>query len=77
VRLRGYGNPDLASGLLRQPYLSGITDQATLAQRARTFNDRFMTQLSQPDYYRDVALGWVPTRPVFSEPAEAPVLPAT
>jgi uncharacterized lipoprotein YddW (UPF0748 family) len=72
-----YGNADLASGLPRQPYFGGITDQATLAQRARTFNDWFMTELSQPDYYRDVQLGWVSTRPVFTMPAETPAVPAS
>ena len=72
-----YGNADLASGLPRQPYFGGITDPATLAQRARTFNDWFMTELSQPDFYRDVQLGWVATRPVFTAPAEVPALPAT
>jgi hypothetical protein len=33
-----------------------------------------MTQLSQPDYYRDVKYGWVPTQPVFIQPAEVPPL---
>ncbi len=69
-----YGYPDLAAGLPRQPYSGGIKNQAALAQRARTFNDWFMTQLSQPDYYRDVKLGWVPTQPVFTLPAQVPPL---
>jgi hypothetical protein len=69
-----YGYPDLAAGLPRQPYSGGIKDQATLALRARTFNDWFMTQLAQPDYYRDVQRGWVPTAPVFSQPALVPIL---
>ncbi len=72
-----YGNADLAAGLPRQPYYGGISDQATLAQRARTFNDWFMTELSQPDYYRDVQLGWVATHPVFTQPAEVPPVPAS
>ncbi len=33
-----------------------------------------MTQLSQPDFYRDVQLGWVATQPVFVQPAPVPVL---
>ncbi|OLC25220.1 MAG: hypothetical protein AUG06_06645 [Actinobacteria bacterium 13_1_20CM_2_65_11] len=71
-----YGSPDLASGLPRQPYSGGIKDQAALAQRAHTFNDWFITQLSQPDYYRDVKYGWIPTQPVFTLPAQVPELPA-
>ena len=69
-----YGSPDLASGLPRQPYSGGITSDVGLAGRARTFNEWFMTQLSQPDYYRDVQLGWVATQPVFVRPAPVPVL---
>jgi len=69
-----YGSPDLASGLPRQPYSGGITSDVGLAGRARTFNEWFMTQLSQPDYYRDVQLGWVATQPVFVQPAPVPVL---
>ena len=72
-----YGYPDLAAGLPRQPYAGGITSQAGLAQRARTFNDWFMTQLSQPDYYRDVALGWIATQPVFTLQAMVPALPTS
>jgi len=45
--------------------------------RARTFNDWFMTQLAQPDYYRDVQLGWVSTAPVFTLPAPVPTLSAS
>lgn len=72
-----YTSPDLASGLPRQPYSGGLKNQAALAQRARTFNDWFITQLSQPDYYRDVELGWVATTPVFTQPALVPTLPAS
>jgi uncharacterized lipoprotein YddW (UPF0748 family) len=72
-----YGSPDLAAGLPRQPYNGGLKDQAALAQRARTFNDWFITQLSQPDYYRDVELGWVRTTPVFTQPALVPSLPGS
>src|SRR5712692_384229 len=72
-----YGNADYASALPRQPYYDGITDQPALAQRARTFNDWFMTQLSSPDYYRDVQFGWVATQPVFTQPAEVPALPTS
>ena len=72
-----YGSPDLASGLPRQPYSDGIKDRASLAGRARTFNDWFMTQLSQPDYYHDVEYGWVATVPVFTQPALVPVLPSS
>jgi len=69
-----YGSSDLASGLPRQPYAGGITTDAGLAARARTFNEWFMTQLAQPDYYRDVQYGWVATQPVFTQAAPAPVL---
>ncbi len=72
-----YGYPDLAAGLPRQPYGGGIKDQATLAMRARTFNDWFMTQLARPDYYRDVQRGWVATAPVFTQPALVPILSAS
>jgi uncharacterized lipoprotein YddW (UPF0748 family) len=70
-----YADPNLAAGLPRQPYFDGIQSGRALAQRARTFNDWFMTQLSQPDYYRDVQLGWVRTTPVFVQPAPVPILP--
>ena len=70
-----YLNPDLAGSLPRQPYYDGTQDPAALRARARTFNDWFWTQLSQPDYYRDPARGWVPTQPVFPEPAATPTLP--
>jgi uncharacterized lipoprotein YddW (UPF0748 family) len=69
-----FTSPDLASGLPRQPYAGGIATDAGLAQRARTFNEWFMTQLAQPDYYRDVQLGWIATQPVFTQAAPAPVL---
>ena len=70
-----YTAPDLASGLPRQPYSDGIATQAGLQQRARAFNSWFITQLTQPDYYRDVQLGWVATQPVFTLPAAVPELP--
>ena len=72
-----YGSPDLAAGLPRQPYFDGITDQAALAARARVYNNVFMIGLSQPDYYRDVRLGWVATAPVFTQPAMVPSLPSS
>ncbi|TMD91809.1 MAG: hypothetical protein E6I73_03200 [Chloroflexi bacterium] len=71
-----YRSPDLASGLPRQPYSGGLKNDAALAQRARTFNDWFITELSQPDYYRDVQLGWVATVPVFTQPALVPSIPS-
>ncbi len=67
-----YRSPDLAAGLPRQPYSGGLKNEAALAQRARTFNEWFITQLAQPDYYRDVQLGWVATAPVFTQPALVP-----
>ncbi len=70
-----YTSPDLAGGLPRQPYADGIATPAGLEQRARAFNSWFITQLSQPDYYRDVQLGWVATQPVFTLPAMVPALP--
>ena len=69
-----YGNPDYANALPRQPYFNGITDQNLLAQRADMLNDWFMTELALPDRYRDVALGWVDTKPVFPQPAATPTL---
>jgi hypothetical protein len=69
-----YGSTDLAAGLPRQPYSGGIKDQAGLVERARTFNSSFITQLSQPDFYFDVQLGRVATAPVFTQPAQIPVL---
>jgi uncharacterized lipoprotein YddW (UPF0748 family) len=69
-----YGSPDLAGGLPRQPYAGGITTDAGLQARAKAFNDRFMTQLVQPDSYRDVQLGMVATQPVFTQPAATPTL---
>ena len=72
-----YGSPDLAAGLPRQPYFEGITDQAALAARARVYNNVFVIELSEPDYYRDVQLGWVATTPVFTLPALVPSLPAS
>jgi uncharacterized lipoprotein YddW (UPF0748 family) len=69
-----YGSPDLASGLPRQPYAGGITSDAGLQDRARTFNDLFMSQLAMPESYRDVQLGSVATQPVFTQPAPVPNL---
>lgn len=69
-----YSSTDLSQYLPRQPYDGGIKTQAGLAQRARTFNEWFITQLSQPDYYRDVQAGWVQTQPVFTQPAPTPSL---
>jgi uncharacterized lipoprotein YddW (UPF0748 family) len=69
-----YTSPDLAGGLPRQPYAGGITTDAGLAARAKQFNEWFITQLAQPDYYRDVQLGWIATQPVFTQPAPAPVV---
>jgi uncharacterized lipoprotein YddW (UPF0748 family) len=71
-----YGNASLAAGLPRQPYFDGVTHRDTAASRARTFNNSFMTQLSRPDLYWDVALGWISTKPVFTRPAALPALPA-
>ena len=71
-----YNAPDLYSGLPRQPYAGGITTAGGLAQRAHTFNDSFMSQLSQPADYHDVQLGLVHTQPIFTLPAEVPALPA-
>ena len=67
-----YDDKDLAGGLPRQPYAGGITDQAGLAARARSFNDQFMNQLSRAGSYRDVQVGMVSMQPVFSEPAPVP-----
>src|SRR5207248_1024436 len=36
-----YTAPDLAAGLPRQPYAGGLTTEADLASRARTFNESF------------------------------------
>lgn len=65
---------DLAGGLPRQPYSDGISTPAGLEQRAHAFNSWFITQLTQPDHYRDVQLGWVATQPVFTMPALVPAL---
>ncbi|MEO8744190.1 MAG: family 10 glycosylhydrolase [Candidatus Dormibacter sp.] len=70
-----YDSPDLASGLPRQPYADGITTEAGFEQRAETLNDWFMSQLAVPAYYHDVALGRVHTEPVFTVPAQVPVVP--
>jgi uncharacterized lipoprotein YddW (UPF0748 family) len=67
-----YANKDLAGGLPRQPYAGGISDQAGLVSRARSFNNQFMNQLSRADSYRDVQLGLVATQPVFTQPASVP-----
>lgn len=70
-----YTSTDLSSGLPRQPYAGGITTAEGLEQRARAFNNAFMTQLSQPADYRDVQLGVLHTYPVFTQPAQVPPLP--
>jgi uncharacterized lipoprotein YddW (UPF0748 family) len=73
-----YGNADFyndrsqAAYLPRQPYYGNVTRREPVATRGRAFNDSFMTQLSQPDIYWDVALGWVATKPVFTRPAQVP-----
>ncbi len=69
-----YTSPDLAGGLPRQPYSDGISTPAGLEQRAHAFNSWFITQLTQPDHYPDVQLGWVATQPVFTLPALVPAL---
>jgi hypothetical protein len=71
-----YNSPDLYSGLPRQPYAGGITTPAGLEARGQTFNDQFMTQLSQPSEYRDVQLGVLRLSPVFMLPAQVPPLPS-
>jgi uncharacterized lipoprotein YddW (UPF0748 family) len=70
-----YDNRNLAAGLPRQPYYSGIFHRESAATRGRAFNDLFMTQLARPDLYWDVERGWVATRPLFTLPAEVPALP--
>jgi len=70
-----YTAPDLAAGLPRQPYAGGLTTEADLASRARTFNESFITELSQPDHYEDVQMGSVATQPVFLQPAPVPYVP--
>jgi hypothetical protein len=72
-----YGSASLASDLPRQPYYKGVNRRYTAAARGRTFNNSFMTQLERPDLYWDVELGWVATKPVFTQPAEVPPLPAS
>jgi hypothetical protein len=71
-----YHSTDLSPGLPRQPYAGGITTPEGMEQRAQTFNDSFITQLSQPSEYRDVQLGAVHTQPVFTQPAPLPPLPS-
>ena len=71
-----YNSTDLSSGLPRQPYAGGITTPQGLEQRGQTFNDSFITQLSQPSDYRDVQVGVVHTQPVFTQPAQLPPLPS-
>jgi uncharacterized lipoprotein YddW (UPF0748 family) len=71
-----YGSAAVAADLPRQPYYMGVTKREPAATRGRAFNNSFMTQLSRPDLYWDVELGWVATQPVFTRPAEVPSLPA-
>jgi uncharacterized lipoprotein YddW (UPF0748 family) len=76
-----YGNSDfyndasLAGGLPRQPYYGSLSHRDTAASRARSFNNSFMTQLSRPDIYWDPQLGWIPTKAVFTRPANVPAIP--
>jgi len=72
-----YGNTALAASLPRQPYYAGVSPRETAATRGSLFNNSFMTELSSPDTYLDVALGLVTTKPVFARPAAVPVLPAS
>jgi uncharacterized lipoprotein YddW (UPF0748 family) len=78
-----YGNADfyndksVAAYLPRQPYYANVTRREPAATRGRAFNNSFMTQLSRPDLYWDVKLGWVATTPVFTRPADVPALPAS
>jgi uncharacterized lipoprotein YddW (UPF0748 family) len=72
-----YGDAALAADLPRQPYYAGVTNREPAPVRARAFNNSFMTQLSEPDLYWDVELGWVATKPVFTRPAQVPALPAS
>jgi uncharacterized lipoprotein YddW (UPF0748 family) len=71
-----YGDAALTTYLPRQPYYAGVTKRDPASSRGRTFNNAFMTQLSRPDLYWDVQLGWIATKPVFTLPAEVPALPA-
>jgi hypothetical protein len=72
-----YGNAAVAADLPRQPYYQNVTKREPAATRGRLFNNSFMTQLSRPDIYWDVELGWVATTPVFTQPAEVPALPVS
>jgi uncharacterized lipoprotein YddW (UPF0748 family) len=78
-----YGNADfyndkaLSAYLPRQPYYAGVSRREPSNIRGGVFNNSFMTQLSRPDLYWDVKLGWVATRPVFTRPAAVPALPAS
>jgi uncharacterized lipoprotein YddW (UPF0748 family) len=69
-----YGNATNAAGLPRQPFYVKYMRRQSATTRMRSFNNSFMTQLSRPDRYWDVQLGWVATRPVFTRP---PVLPGS
>jgi len=69
-----YDNSAMAAGLPRQPYYGNVTKRESAATRGRSFNNSFMTQLARADIYWDIALGWVPTRGVFTRPAEVPAL---
>jgi uncharacterized lipoprotein YddW (UPF0748 family) len=72
-----YGSAAIAADLPRQPYFETVTKREPAAVRGRVFNNSFMTQLSRPDIYWDVELGWIATTPVFTQPAEVPVLPVS
>ena len=71
-----YENAAMAASLPRQPYYEGITKRNSSVSRGRVFNNAFMTELSRPDMYWDVELGWIATKPVFTQPAAIPVLPS-
>jgi uncharacterized lipoprotein YddW (UPF0748 family) len=72
-----YGDAAVAADLPRQPYFATVTKREPPAARGRVFNNSFMTELSRPDIYWDVQLGWVATTPVFTQPAEVPGLPVS
>jgi len=72
-----YNSAEMAAGLPRQPYYSGISHRESPAARGRLFNNAFMNQLARADMYWDVERGWVRTKGVFTRPAAVPSLPAS
>jgi uncharacterized lipoprotein YddW (UPF0748 family) len=69
-----YDNPSLAAGLPRQPYFDG-RDRRALVARAQLYDGWFWTQLSQPAYYWEPALGTtIRTQPLFTDLAPIPDL---